>query len=466
MREFFRKLEPYVFYLFIFAIPFQARLIVARWTHPFNEWTSAYIFGTDILIFLLFILWAVRSFNSGNRNGIKESIAREFKPGFKNPNLWLAGFFIVSALSIFSSKIVGLSFYHLLKLAEFIALYFYFKNSLGKVFEFRKTLTVIIASGVFQAVIGIIQFLKQSSLGLRLLGESPLSINGMGVAVFIADFQKHLRAYGTMPHPNVLAAWLFLAVFALYNFYFYSRPDRGLKIHLPVLCAYAILLFGFFFTFSRVIVGLWVLGIVGRLAMGFFKKDFSGFFSTIKKHLVAVSIVTLCVVIFISAVYWPLVQSRLNVTVGEEAVAQRVFYNQIAASTAISNPLLGVGIGQFVPDMMGNFKYLPVGLYQPVHNIYLLIASEIGFVGLALFLLFLFFVFFNFIKRTRIQKPYQLSFLILVFSFLLMGLFDHFIWTLQQGSLVFWMSLALINVWGVPRSETSPVLPFAVRKSK
>jgi O-antigen ligase len=345
----------------------------------------------------------------------------------------------------------------LLKLAEFIGFYFYLRSAFGKVFSFQKALAVIIASGVFQAIIGIAQYLKQGSLGLRLFGESPLSVNATGVAVFIADSVKYLRAYGTTPHPNVLAAWLFLAIFAFYYWRLYSGKnpnhtfphDRGEKYdgikEGAELLIYAVLLFGLFFTFSRAIIGLWALGMaVGVLLL--FKGGFRNFLAAAKRRILAAVVVTLITGVLFAVLFWPQVKSRVLISAGEEAVTQRVFYNKIAESVTTANPALGVGIGQFVPQLMTKLKHWPANIYQPVHNIYLLIASETGLIGLVLFLLFLFFLFWKFIRRADFKKPYSFSFLILAFSFLLMGLFDHFLWTLQQGSLIFWMVLALISL--------------------
>src|SRR3989344_5277745 len=54
MRE---KLERVIFYLLIFAVPVQVRVILFEWTKPFNQWTSAYLYGTDLLLGALFIFW-------------------------------------------------------------------------------------------------------------------------------------------------------------------------------------------------------------------------------------------------------------------------------------------------------------------------------------------------------------------------------------------------------------------------
>ncbi len=438
-------MESWFFYFLIFAIPFETRLIAAQWTRPFNEWTAGFVYGTDILIFLLFVFWFARTLKTKSSGEIKSSFAETFKLNWSNPHLWLAGFFIVSTLSIFNSRIVGLSLYQLLKLAEFIGFYFYLRASFGKIYKFREVLTVIIASGIFQAAVGIAQYFKQGSLGLKLFGESPLSANAAGVAVFIADGAKYLRAYGTTPHPNVLAGWLFIAIFAFYSYYFYFYPKEKSYSGKFLLAGYPILLLGLFFTFSRIIIGLWALGATIRILL-LFKESFRGFLMTTKQYAITVIAITLVTGTLFTAFFWTQVKSRALVSAEEEAVTQRVFYNKIASSVTTTHPLLGVGVGQFVPQLMTKLKHWPANIYQPVHNIYLLIASETGLIGLALFLLFLFFIFYNFIRRADFKKPYSFSFLILAFSFLLMGLFDHFLWTLQQGSLIFWMTLALISL--------------------
>ncbi len=481
MPRVLEKLESWIFYLLVFSIPFETRLIVARWTRPFNEWTASYLYGTDILIVALLILWFFRSYRHRKSIDLSTSQVDRFWR-LSNPTIWLAGFFIVSALSIFlpayashqamqagNSRIVGLSLYQLLKLAEFIGFYFYLRASFGKIYKFREVLAIIIASGIFQAAIAIAQYFKQGSLGLKLLGESPLSVNATGVAVFIADSGKYLRAYGTMPHPNVLAAWLFLAIFAFYNYYlyFYPHTKRGLtesraegadprygvgvypksqsSLGKLFLAGYPVLLLGLFFTFSRIIIGLWALGAAIRVLL-LFKKSFRGFLMATKQYTITIVAITLVTGALFTAFFWPQVKSRALVSMDEEAVTQRIFYNKIAGSVTTTHPLLGVGIGQFVPQLMIKMKHWPANIYQPVHNIYLLIASETGLAGLALFLLFLFFVLYNFGRSSRFQKLYHFSFFILIFSFLLMGLFDHFLWTLQQGSLIFWTMLALISL--------------------
>lgn len=441
-----KKLESLIFYLFIFAVPVQTRLILHSWTRPFNQWTSAYLYGTDILLGLLLIFWFVRSakINNGRIFNFQFSVFNEIKDLktlILNSGFLLLLFFAISALSILNSHMFGLSLYQLLKLAEFIGFYFYLRLGFGKIFSFRMILLVIITSGLFQSVIAIAQYIKQGSLGLRLLGESPLSVNASGVAVFIADSHKYLRAYGTTPHPNILAAWLFVAIFAFYFYYLYF--DRGKNS--MILVAYATMLFAFFFTFSRTIIGLWSFGTIILVLAIYFNKNFKNIDPQIKSRAGTLVIATLIVVATFSLLFWPQVKSRIHISAQEEAVTQRVFYNKIAGSVAVSHPLIGIGIGQFIPAMMTKFKHLPAIAYQPAHNIYLLIASETGFLGLATFLAFLASIFWRFFRQADFKKLHTFLLLIFSCSFLVAGLFDHFLWTLQQGSLILWIAMAIID---------------------
>ncbi|MEK7151548.1 MAG: O-antigen ligase family protein [Patescibacteria group bacterium] len=470
-----KKLESIIFYLFIFSIPIQSRLILHGWTHPFNQWTSTYLYGTDVILAAIFIFWLIRSLEATKISNLKFLIFKQIPtPRSKilgSASFWLSTFFIISAISIFNAQIVGLSLYQLLKLAEFIGVYFYLvrsqtplvsadapvahrtsngvylKSSFGRIFNFQSVLAVIIVSGLFQAVVGIVQYIKQGSLGLRLLGESPLSVNATGVAVFFADGIKYLRAYGTTPHPNILAAWLFVAVFAFYFWYLYLKDRRSDSIRYEImpLLIYTILLFGLFFTFSRVIIGLWAVGVLIGVLIFILRKDFNNASGKIKSRIFKLAIGSLVVVGIFSLLFWPQIKSRIHVSSQEEAVTQRVYYNKVAGEFIGEHLMLGMGVGQFIPNMIMKFSYLPSQAYQPVHNIYLLVVGETGFLGLVAFIGFVVIIFWGFVGRTRFAKLYHYSFFILASSFLVVGFFDHFLWTSQQGGFIFWIILGFLT---------------------
>ena len=368
-----------------------------------------------------------------------------------------------------------------LKLVEFALFYFYLKIYAIRKFNFVGVLYALILGGVFQAFIAIGQFLKQGDLGLRWLGESVLGPHMTGIASFYTSVgDKVIRAYGTTPHPNILAAYLFLAIVAFYFVYIYHKNKRNeeektnyydtlmnhssgklydtMIYHIILkywwMAVYPTLLFGLFFTFSRTIIFLWGAGfltIIATIAMSIrtgLKAPVDNRHSMSVIHrLAALVLVTFVVVGAFSFLYWPEVQSRMTLSAEEEAVRLRVFYNEESLKGGIN--LFGIGLGDFTGWLVEQNPNLPSYMYQPVHNIYLLIYSEVGVVGFVLFLLFIGGLLYEFVKKV-IHRPtlnvgYPQGVLLVVASILFIGLFDHFFLTLQQGRFVFWIALALLG---------------------
>ena len=164
----------------------------------------------------------------------------------------------------------------------------------------------------------------------------------------------------------------------------------------------------------------------------------------LKTRLVLIIAVTVLTIAVFSVFYWSEAINRVKISSEEEAVQLRIFYNKESLS---SLNWFGVGSGNFVNWLMVKEPNLPRNLYQPVHNIYLLVYSETGIFGIFVFILFLIFLIKDFIVSTKMEKLYHYSFLIMFGSFLFVGLFDHFLWTLQQGRLMFWLICACLTLF-------------------
>ena len=139
------------------------------------------------------------------------------------------------------------------------------------------------------------------------------------------------------------------------------------------------------------------------------------------------------------------------------AISDRNFYNNVSRETICENFVLGSGLGTYIFQIDGYLEKnnieqeLQPWQYQPAHNIYFLIASEIGIVGLLFFLLFITYVISDSIRnvsRETFLGARKLNyFLFAIFiSFLFIGLFDHYFWTLQQGRLIFWLILGMMLI--------------------
>lgn len=432
-----RKLERFIFYFLLFAIPFQTRKILWQENWYFNEWQTVSVYATDLLFLILAGIWV---FNW------KTGVLKTPFLKIQKFDYFLFIFLAISAISIKNSSSVVISFFQFLKLFEFVLFYFYIKSYAFYRFNFTKALWAVFAGGVFQSVVAIGQFLKQSDLGLRWFSESMLGPNLSGVASFFnAAGEKIIRAYGTTPHPNILAAYLFIAIFSFYFLWLYKPQALRSFSGVGLLFSHLFLLFAFFFTFSRTVIFLWVAGFAARAGLIWLKKDFKKIFLSnpmSRRRLAEILVVTVIAIGIFAIVYWPEVSSRLKISAGDEAVQLRIFYGKESLKTGLN--WTGVGVGNFVNWFMAEERNLPRELYQPVHNIYLLIYSETGLLGLVSFVLFIVFLIRDFIRRTQIKTLLNYSFLLIFTSFLIIGFFDHFLWTLQQGRFMFWLATALM----------------------
>ena len=440
----FQKLEKLIFYTFIFSIPFQTRVVLRAWGVGFNEWNAAFLYGTDLLILAILGFWALRF------------VFGKARFNFSNYDWFLIGFITIFAISIQNASNQTLGFYQLLKLAEFSLLYFYVKSNLSAVFNMMTSFFVFFASGFFQAVLAILQYLRQADLGLRFLGETVLNPDLFNVAVFLVNGEKIMRPYGTTPHPNILALFLFISVFIYYFFYIkgdkFSHSKSGLLI-------YSVLLFSLFLTFSRVVIFVWMIGVGLRRLI--FNRKFSRIAEGLS--LKKITVATLTAIIIFSILFWPHILTRIKISSQEEAVSLRNYYNKVSLYDKL---FFGVGSGNFVNWFREINPGLASNLYQPVHNIYLLIFSEAGILGLTAFLLFLIFLAKNYFK-IKFEQPFYYSLFIIFLSLLFFGLFDHFLFTIQQGRIVFWLVLGLIaSIINVPIAQPDRARPSGGRNSR
>jgi hypothetical protein len=114
---------------------------------------------------------------------------------------------------------------------------------------------LVAAVGGVQALVGVGQFLAQHDLGLRWLGELPLSPAAPGASV-LGGSVRILRAYGLMRHPNALGAILPLSLIAALSLW--PRADRHWR---PAwLALVLVILAGLVLSFSR---AGWVAALAG-----------------------------------------------------------------------------------------------------------------------------------------------------------------------------------------------------------
>ncbi|MBI2190141.1 MAG: O-antigen ligase family protein [Candidatus Levybacteria bacterium] len=146
---------------------------------------------------------------------------------------------------------------------------------------------------------------------------------------------------------------------------------------------------------------------------------------------------------FAVSFFFPLKARLFGINLADEPVVERIALMKTSLLMIKDHPFFGVGLNNFLVNLP-SYLEKPVDIFnlQPVHNIYLLIAAENGIPGFVFFLWF--------IKRTYDQIKNKKSMvhnsLFLILSLVLvLGFFDHYFLTLQQGRML--LSFALGLCW-------------------
>ena len=122
----------------------------------------------------------------------------------------------------------------------------------------------------------------------------------------------------------------------------------------------------------------------------------------------------------------------------EFSLVGRLWLSQQALSYVKEKPLTGIGVGSFViqlAERAGERNFV-----EPVHNIPLLVFSELGIVGVVLLLA----LFVTIAKELFItNKPNVIFFTALLAGMGTIALFDHYFWSLAPGRMMFGLVLGI-----------------------
>ncbi len=300
-----------------------------------------------------------------------------------------------------------------------------------------------VIAGAIQAAIALGQFAFQHDLGLRILGESRLATDIAGVAKLDTSVGKVIRAYGTFPHPNLLAAHLTVAMLAWWWLWVRRAESASRSADMVLLGVGAALLAGFAVTFSRLGLAALVTGLAvvsWRVwAVAGLRRRFGR-----QARLGALFVIGCGLGLLLLLPQW---SSRIAIDGGEQAVALRLQYVRSAWQMIKDRPFFGVGPGAFAQALP---RYAPEltesWQRQPVHNVWLLILAELGIFGFAAFVWLLKRLLEPLASRAEttdraLLKALAAGWLAALFIF---GLGDHFFWTLPQGRILFWGVLAVV----------------------
>lgn len=445
----------------IFFISFwlQTRVNLWQWWPDFfnaplnSDYLIPFIYLSDITLITLLVVWV-----TDNRFYTKVFNGINIKPTdlIKNVWIWFCLFASIALISILVNGGEWWMWYGWLRLVEGIALAWLVANRWQQATVQRRAVVILISGLIVEALVLIGEWITQQSLGLQWLGEWSFNTYTPGIAKIIFNGQEFLRSYATFAHPNIAAAAVLVGIITLVWWYL-ERLNRGelvVKFYLPKLVGgiaqqqainitsiflITVTLFSLalFFTFSRSVwlVGLACIVLLLSLSLSVIKK-----IKITSRKAVAISLILGCILIVISPWVW----SRFNSLDNTDrlSVDRRVQLSQVAMDSFQSQPMVGVGVNNFITQVANYGPLYGIGIWrEPVHNLFLLVTVETGVFGLIAWLAAHSVIWINLLNLSlREDKRPEINLLVVIWlGLIILGLIDHYWWTSQQGRLVWWV---------------------------
>lgn len=416
---FLAKIENILLFLIILFLPTQLGLhLWPQFSYIYSlkvDYLSPTLYFWDILVAGLLLVWVVK------------------KPHINTTALNLFLFFLFTqALSLLGSSNIGVG---LLRLEQYVLAGFFgvflatydFKSLSGKVY-------LPLSLGILgESFIAILQFIKGGTLGLWILGERSFSISTPGIAKF--DFYGHefLRPYATFPHPNVLAGFMLISIIILIHLSVIARRESSIGVAIYQTGKITSPLRGLAMTILKVsgfLAALTIFLSMSRTAIlaGFI----AAFFLAKEKGRIILIITTI--------VLFPVLFTRFVSVLNFDTLTllRREELMGSAWQLFLKSPLYGIGLNNFIPVMANQLVTGPSRFLQPVHNIFLLVLSETGLIGLIGLIVLIGYPVFK-LYYYRLGLTALLPWALIIF----LGMFDHYFLTLPQGYRM------LFLVWGL-----------------
>lgn len=412
---------------------------------------SSYLIPTlylqDILIVVLLAKFVVQ--RAFAREGLRSKDVRAMFVG--NPATRLLLLFLASCfLSLFFSDRLLPSFYLFCRVVLYSLLLLVFLELFKKRSIRQLFFVALFVNLMFLCFLGLRQFTDQKSVFNNYLffGEQPYNIYTPYIAKESYGGVAKIPPYGLFEHPNILAGYLCVSLtFLLGIIIRRAFSDRSFSSLMPMavfmsLGLHVLLLTESFTGIYAFVLGVTLLSVYVAVHEVCLKATGS---IVIRKMVCKSSFLfppLLGFLIILAGVLFPFFDMFVEKLLPAESILsalsvdRRTALLKSAGKMVAEKPFYGWGLNSFVHTFQQ--FYVPVGVVdfiQPVHNVYALLASEVGLIGAVWFVaLTLYGVFYSFKRGSPVYG-------VVLLEIIFMSSFDHYFFTIHQTFLLFILTL-------------------------
>lgn len=306
----------------------------------------------------------------------------------------------------------------------------------------RRLCMMLMFSAVVHGIIGGAQVALQQDIGLSFLGEFSLDPQRPGVGVIQSGETRWLRPYGLAAHPNIFAGYIAVGLLSCGGFILQTKHHR---LRCVASIAAAFLLWILLLTFSR---GAW-LG-VGIGAIFIFGLTVRQYTQSTRRYLMGFCGVCVLTGILFFVMYRPLILTRTGASTEQtetRSITDRRILNDVALVIIRERPLWGVGAGNMAWYASHYFARV-TGIDrrgENVHNIYLLMQSELGVIGFMFFCAGVFMPIWFSLRQEDFTSEHAVI-LCGALCLLTIGIFDHYPITLLHFQALLWGLLGIASI--------------------
>lgn len=281
-----------------------------------------------------------------------------------------------------------------------------------------------------QALLALAQFVTQNAFASRLLGMAAHPAWAGGSAVIETAGGRWLRAYGGLPHPNILGGYMAIGALLIAIQIVRMPREKTMRDAFKVSAAllfFILLASGLIVSFSRSALLAFLCGLIIVIGRAARERLSNGWRACDIARRVGIIVLSagLAAGIFIALVP-DIFSARANgqTRLEQQSISGRIESYKGAREVLRRKWLWGTGLGNYTAAIYALDSTRPGWEYQPVHNALVLAFLEFGLLMSIVVIWFL----FSFFRTKFLAGDGEL-----LIPLIVVAMFDHYLWSLWSG---------------------------------